>query len=144
MQSLYCSLPPWPKPRRAGCFKCLEVTYCYWEMFSSMESVRVSCSPEVWLYLVSWLCLWQKKKKKKKQLSSRVVNVLNQHKATRRFEKGSYEIYSINIHIQVWALSLVVTEGIQTNQNHTISPLSVGWNFSKFPLVSHSKTVTST
>lgn len=36
----------------------------------------------------------------KNQLSSRVVSVLNQHKATRHLEKGSYEIYSINIHIQ--------------------------------------------
>lgn len=59
------------------------------------------------------------KKKKKTAEYSRVVNVLNQHKATRCFKRGSYEIYSINIHIQVWALSLVVTEGGQTNQQHT-------------------------
>ena len=85
--------------------------------------------PREWLSILqSWglalfggliLPVTRKKKKKKTAEYSRVVNVLNQHKATRRFRKGSYEIYSINIHIQVWALSLVVTEGRQTNQQHT-------------------------
>lgn len=40
----------------------------------------------------------------KKQLSNKVVHVLYQHKATRHLEKGSYEIYPINIHIQLWSL----------------------------------------
>lgn len=69
-----------------------------------------------------------------------MVSVLNQHKATRHLEKGSYEIYSINIHTNV--VSLIVTQGIQTNQQHTISSPSMEWNFSKFPLATQSETAT--